>query len=342
MKLLFILAGNETKASSRVRGYWVAKELNKLGHVSILLPHRGISTILRAFILILFSDVIIFQKTYSKYHLILLKLTKTLSKKCYVDIDDAPSRTMSEITLKYFREMSAQANGVFAGSQELVKLASQFQSNTFLIPSSLLVEAYRSSINRTNEGVVELVWVGNGNYYADDLINILVPPLKKLAAKQKLRFKIIGAMNNFDLQTSFNGIEGLDIIWVHELDWSNPSKLAQELATSDIGLYPLIENDFNKYKCGFKALEYMVMKLPVVSSDIAFNAQIVLNNKTGLIATTEDQWLESLNSLIEDKLKRTTMGEAGYSHLQASYSTTVIANTIHHIISKTNDTKIST
>ena len=115
-----------------------------------------------------------------------------------------------------------------------------------------------------------------------------------------------------------------------------------ELINSDIGLYPLIQNDFNKYKCGFKALEYMVMKLPVVSSDIAFNAQIVLDNTTGLIARSEEQWLESLELLIEDQQKRTRMGEAGYNHLKENYSTAVIANTIHHILSNANDTKVST
>ena len=226
MKLLFILAGNETKASSRVRGYWIAKELKKLGHKSTLLPHQGISTILKALILLLFSDVVIFQKTYSKYHLFLLKIAKVLSKQCYIDIDDAPSRSMSETTLKYFKEMTANAKAVFAGSEELVKLASQFQSNTCLIPSSLLMDEYKSTAQRPNNDTLELVWVGNGNYYADDLIDILVPPLTKLCNKHKLRLRIIGAMHNEKLQTAFSEINGLELIWVHQLDWSQPSKLS--------------------------------------------------------------------------------------------------------------------
>ena len=40
--------------------------------------------------------------------------------------------------------------------------------------------------------------------------------------------------------------------------------MVESLLGIDIGLYPLLPNESNEYKCGFKALEFMAMKIPVV------------------------------------------------------------------------------
>ena len=46
-----------------------------------------------------------------------------------------------------------------------------------------------------------------------------------------------------------------------------------DLNNVDIGVYPLINNDFNSFKCGFKALEYrieMIIIIITVNKDILF------------------------------------------------------------------------
>ena len=79
-KILFILAGDHGKASSRVRGFWIAEELELLGcHCKLTWDNNKLNILKLAFQVTKFNTLV-FQKTYSRYHLLLLIWAQLLRK----------------------------------------------------------------------------------------------------------------------------------------------------------------------------------------------------------------------------------------------------------------------
>jgi glycosyltransferase involved in cell wall biosynthesis len=325
-KILFILSGDRNKASSRVRAFWIADEFQRRGIQCTLRWDDSRLGILKLAFEIPSHDVIIFQKTYSRYHRWLMAFAKALGKKTYLDIDDAPSRINSPITLANFFAMCRMANGVFAGSRNLVELTQSHQPKSYLIPSSIKLENYSPIERKESHAEICVGWIGNGAHYKDDLIRILKEPLIALAQKHPLRFKLIGACGVRELYDAFGSIPNLALDFVDQIEWENPVAVAESIRAMDIGLYPLLENASNPYKCGFKALEYMAMKIPVVASPVANNAEIVEDGVTGYLVTTPDEWIARLDELIADAQKRIRMGERGRCKVETAYNLRAISN----------------
>lgn len=265
-------------------------------------------------------DVIIFQKTYSRHHVRLMKLCRFFGKLTFLDIDDSPSRSGNRSTLDNFTEMVTCASGVLAGSPSLVQLCGSHQSNTHLIPSCIKLENYPVHRMRSVERVC-LGWIGNGSQYKRDLISELVKPLTLLSGRYRLRLKIVGSCGELDLERAFGQIVGLQVDLVDEIEWGLPHAVADALADVDIGLYPLIEDiGFNHYKCGFKALEYMASGIPVVSSDVSANSTLISQGEDGFLVRTEEQWVEYLDMLIRSPGLRERMGKSGRLKVESTYS----------------------
>lgn len=274
----------------------------------------------------------IIQKNTSKYHVELAKLLKFFGKKTAFDIDDYPSPNESPITLRNFRNMCSTVNIVLAGSPNLVKLCSRYNKNTHLLPTGIKLNNYAKKTYLKNREIICLGWIGNGRHYEKDLINILLEPLKNLSQKFELHLKIIGSKGCDMLKREFHSIDGIKTTFIDDLNWADATEIDKAMDDFDIGLYPLIENKVNSYKCGFKALEYYAKGIPVVSSDVTMNKEIVLHEKTGFLARNSEEWYVYLKYLIEKPDLRHEMGTKGFEHVKEHYEISKIAARFKEII----------
>jgi glycosyltransferase involved in cell wall biosynthesis len=328
LRILFITHGDLSKASSRVRAFWIGEELQKQGVCCDYLWPQNRWATLACLPKLKHYDVIIFQKTYGRYHHCLQAVAKRLGKRTFIDIDDAPSLNNEPHTMRRVAAMMSAADGVFVGCHNLLDYATPYNSNTQLIPSSIKLENYPlKDPTPTPVGTpICLGWIGNGAYYAEDLISILAAPMTALAARYPIKLKIVGACGNPRLDQVFAAIEGLEYQGIDRIDWSDPQAVVAQIHSFDIGLYPLVENPVNHFKCGFKALEYMACGLPVVSSDVTINAEIVTHAKNGYIASNTNDWLEALTLLIESTELRMKLGLLGRIKVKEVYSTAYAAS----------------
>lgn len=97
----------------------------------------------------------------------------------------------------------------------------------------------------------------------------------------------------------------------------------------DIAIAPLQANDFNECKSNIKWLESTMAGSVFVGSNVYPYANSIEHGKTGFLASTEEEWVEILSTLIEDKkLRQETVKNA---------KKVVLAN---HNIDKDNPIKI--
>jgi len=326
MKVLFFLLGTKSIASSRVRGHWLAEELEMRGFRCTLQTGSNWLAYMRAAVAVLTHDCLVLQKRYGRWDLLLVRWAGALGRVTILDIDDKYSATDHPVTLKNIVGIMRRVSAVTAGSHELASFARKSSKRVALLPSAIRLEAYTEKSHETGSNPVTLGWIGNGRHYAQDLLMVLREPLARMARARSIRLKIVGACGAPELYEGFAGIDGLEVVIIDQVDWSDGKAVDQSMNDIDIGLYPLRDSDFNRHKCGFKAMEYMAKGIPVVASPVGAISSVIADGVDGTLAATAEDWQRALLGLVDDRSKRVAMGSAGRSKIETSFSMTVMAD----------------
>lgn len=102
------------------------------------------------------------------------------------------------------------------------------------------------------------------------------------------------------------------------IPWSEHTEVAS-ISSLDIGIMPLVDEPFERGKCGYKLIQYMACGLPVVASPVGVNRQIVEHGVNGFLAETPEEWERALMTLLADAGLRQRMGQAGRQKVEAQY-----------------------
>jgi glycosyltransferase involved in cell wall biosynthesis len=325
VKILFFLRYFRDQASSRVRGFYMAEALQRAGINSNIICGYNKKAYLKYLLSLGSHDVIYFQKRYTGIDIKFNRFARLLGKKTIFDIDDAPSGVGLDPEIqKQTIQMIENSSVVVVGSQKLKNYAQKYSNHVHLIPSSINLKYYRPKI-RKDKNHVTLGWIGNGIGYKNDL-RMLIKPLESIGEKYDIKLIIVGALKQKEIHHSFGGMKNVAVEIVDSIDWADPEAVPSIISGFDIGLYPLLDNEYNQYKCGFKALEYMAMKIPVVASPVGENVFIVEDGDNGFIASNEREWEEKLSYLIGQSDIRKRMGNKGRGKIEKDYSIEMCAN----------------
>jgi glycosyltransferase involved in cell wall biosynthesis len=77
----------------------------------------------------------------------------------------------------------------------------------------------------------------------------------------------------------------------------------------DIGCAPLADRPFNRSKSAVKSFEFALGGSPVVASPTVYG-KVIDDGRTGLLASTADEWEAALSRLVEDEALRATYADA--------------------------------
>ena len=100
--------------------------------------------------------------------------------------------------------------------------------------------------------------------------------------------------------------------------WTERSQAA-ELAQLHIALAPLSDGEWERGKCAYKVLQYGCTSLPVVGNDVGVTGE-VLRRAGGVVATSEKDWLVSLDDLITNRSERLRLGGSLRRLVHTEYS----------------------
>lgn len=88
----------------------------------------------------------------------------------------------------------------------------------------------------------------------------------------------------------------------------------------DIGIAPLVDNNFNRSKSNLRWLEYSALKLPTVASRVEPFKKSVLHNEDGYVCRGSREWYDTLKALIISKEQRNRVGEAAYRRVKRDFN----------------------
>jgi glycosyltransferase involved in cell wall biosynthesis len=106
--------------------------------------------------------------------------------------------------------------------------------------------------------------------------------------------------------------------------WTEDTEV-QGLQSFSVGLMPLSDTTWSRGKCSFKMLTYMAVGVPVVVSPVGMNREVLALGNCGLAASSIDDWVDALTTLLRDQDLSASMGAAGRRIVESYYSLNVIA-----------------
>ena len=109
----------------------------------------------------------------------------------------------------------------------------------------------------------------------------------------------------------------------HQIKWTKENEV-KDLQLIDIGIYPLLPDEWGLGKGALKAIHYMAIGIPVVATDFGTTSLVVKDQENGFLVKSEEEWVEALEILIRDRKKRKVFGEKGREIFELNYSTNIV------------------
>jgi glycosyltransferase involved in cell wall biosynthesis len=235
-----------------------------------------------------------------------------------LDLDDAiyvsylsPTYGRLGSALKWFSktdDLIRRAKVVTCGNRTIAEYVASKGASVSIIPTVVETESFRPAALQQERDVPVVGWIGTHSTYP--YLASIFPALQRLARDFHFRLKIIGAGRE---EIEIPGVE------VESLAWSLEREIA-DFQSFDVGLYPIIEDEWSAGKSGFKSIQYMAVGIPFVVTPVGACAEIGEVNVTHLAARSQDEWYASLSRLLSAKELRRKMGAAGRQHALQHYT----------------------
>lgn len=210
--------------------------------------------------------------------------------------------------------MTSLADLVVADSSYIATQTIKYNKNTVVIEDNVDLALYKNVREHNNDKAVRLIWCG----MAKKAKHLLL--IKNVLSKLDNAELIIVAEQKPELFEELNSAINCSFVKFSDKNY------AKQLAKSDVIISPKILN--NSYSLGhteYKITLGMAAGLPVVASPQQSYIDALKHKKCGFIVDGDEQWLDSLNSLVADYSLRKKMGADAYKTVKENYTTEVIS-----------------
>jgi glycosyltransferase involved in cell wall biosynthesis len=336
VRLAFLTSGRLVP-SSRFRVLQFIPHLQRLGHECLVLPSRPdkyASVPLLGFRLSALvkrwyrrgdlnllkhwsADVVVLERElFSDSSCDVEQSLRRIARRLVLDVDDG----LFVLNPRKFDVLCGMSDHLIAGNELLAARMRPINSRVTVIPTCVDVPNYRpGGTGRTNSNAVAgsrpriLGWTGTAANI--DYLEILREPLKQLSREFPIELRVIAELDR-ELKRLRLDRDGIPTRFVR---WSPQTEIA-DLGAFDIGLMPMLDTEWTRYKCGLKILQYMAAAIPAVASPVGVNATIIQHEVNGWLAASADEWHDILRKLLTDPASGARASLAAHRTVDEQYS----------------------
>ena len=223
----------------------------------------------------------------------------------------------------------SMVNHIFFSTKPLADYHKDFIKRIFkkdieytLLPNLNDIKDFDYKSKRDGDKII-IGWQGSTTHFAD--LALVLPALKKIMLKYKnVYLEFLGGIEKEQVKALFKDfddklLERIEIKGGTIGFKDYPKLLAKQ--KWDIGICPLINDQFNRSKSHIKWMEYANYKIPSVASktfpyykDID-GKKTIEHEKTGYLAKNTREWVGCLSKLIKDKELREEIGNNAYEYV---------------------------
>ena len=346
MRIAFLTSGRRVP-SSRFRVLPFVPHLQRLGHECLVLPSRPdkyaslpllgfrVSGVVKrwnrrgdlAALERWSPDVVVLERElFSDGSHDLEQELREKTRRLVLDIDDG----LFALDRHKFEVLCGLTDHIIAGNDLLATRVRPINPRVTVIPTCIDVEKYQGrgvrdegrETNLANSPLAPhsspliLGWTGTAANI--DYLDILREPLKILSREFNLELCVIAESARPLRRLGFDRV-GIRTRFVR---WSEATEVS-DLYPFDVGVMPMPDTDWTRYKCGLKILQYMAAGIPAVASPVEVNSEIIHHGVNGWLATTSDEWLFVLRQLLAEPVRRASVVEAARNTVEQRYSVAV-------------------
>ena len=339
MRIAFLTSGRIVP-SSRFRVLQFVPHLQRLGHECLVLPSRPekydslpllgfrLSGVVKrcnrrsdlAALERWLPDVVVLERElFSDATFDVEQALRRIARRLVLDIDDG----LFVLNRHKFEVLCGLCDHVIAGSELLAARVQPINSHVTVIPTCVDVEKFRvpssefrGADTRNSElGIRNFILGWTGTAANIEYLEALREPVKQLAREFPIELRVIAESDGPLRRLGFDR-DGIQTRFVR---WSEATEIA-DLQAFDIGLMPMPDTDWTRYKCGLKILQYMAAGVPAVASPVGVNSEIIHHGVNGWLATTPDEWLFVLRQLLSDPSRGETVASFARKTVEERYS----------------------
>jgi glycosyltransferase involved in cell wall biosynthesis len=288
--------------------------------------------------LIGWPEVLFFQRCTNEWSFKIAEAYKATGRPVIYDNDDwldgVPRYNPASDTLDKLKfnegasRFTALADVCSFSTPHLAGLYSGLAKRAVVLPNSFRPDDWQMpdpSPWGERRGTVNVGWAGSPTHWED--LHVLERPLAKAMEKHTNMWFVRLGVYGQDLHRDKDGAwEDKDPVGA--LPQDRTIKIAFEKQTHlmsklwgalDVGLVPLVFNNFNRAKSDVGLLAHAAAGVPVIATDIepyrphADHAMLIRDND-------EQEWFEAIDRLVSDETERKRLGKAGRDAVWASYT----------------------
>lgn len=198
-----------------------------------------------------------------------------------------------------FKKALGAVDLVTVTTEQLAKAYSPYCKNIINIHNYINPDVMPTNEKKNQDSRTVICYQGGDSHYAD--IMSVMPVLQKIKKQYKntIHFKFFGS----DFKKLYKSIDAEHVPWDNDDFYRTFSK-----HKIDIGIIPLINNQFNTRKSNIKWLEYSYYKIPSVVANMSPYKQHIDQLRTGYLYSTPEQMFLLLRDLIDDPIQRLMIG----------------------------------
>lgn len=212
-----------------------------------------------------------------------------------------------------FSRMASTADAVTCKSEGIADHVRNVNNNTFIVPDSPQLSAFDAHRERVNRdpSIISLGWLGSPD--SSPTLNLLHGVLEQLATDHpNLMLTILGG--DPARVTKYEKMK------CRLIPRYNRDQMVQELLAIDVGLYPQFDDEDAQTRGASKARLYMSAGAVALCQQIGESAAMIQDGVDGVLAATEEDWLEKLKWLINDRQRISEIGQRGLELVRKDYS----------------------
>ena len=175
----------------------------------------------------------------------------------------------------------------------------------------LSMEALESKKPKDNEIIIGY-FSGSDTHNHD--FDIVVSAIAKILQNYKnVKLLIVGYL---DLPNDLEKFSS-QIIKKPFTDWKELIKI---ISSVDINLAPLANIIFNNAKSEIKWVEAALVKVPTIASNMGIFKEVIINQETGILCNSNDDWYNGLKNLITNSNLRKNIAENAFNVCKEKYN----------------------
>jgi len=238
-------------------------------------------------------DVTLLQREMLSSHITLEPLTR---RPRILDVDDA---IWDRPRGAFAGRLARMCNAVVCGNSFLADQFGQWNDRVYVVPTAVDTERFRPSSDSNERQIVGWSGSSSGFSYLYSIEKALTTILKnfpsvilRIVADQVPRFTQIPSGR-----------------WEF-VQWS-PEIEVRSIQEMKVGIMPLDNSVKARGKCSFKMLCYMACGVPAVVSPIGMNAELLAKGDIGYAASSTEEWVDAVTSLLKEPDEAKQKGEIG-------------------------------